>query len=73
MHHRSHPCIPSRDASPVSGDLAAIRHENARVLRSLEASPGLARADRAAALGMGEFALVLVLRRLEQAGLIEAD
>lgn len=51
-------------------DLAQVRHDNYCVLLSLRQAPDLDRAARAKRLGMGEFALALVLRRLERTGLL---
>lgn len=48
--------------------MAVIRSENERVLLSFEQFPDASRAERAQRLGMGEFALVLVIRRLLAVG-----
>lgn len=52
-------------------DLARVRHENAIVLTSLRHHPDLDRAERARRLGLGEFQLVLALRRLARTGLVD--
>lgn len=51
-------------------ELNLVRHENNLVLLSFRQLPNLTRAQRAARLGMGEFRLVLILRRLERTGLL---
>lgn len=51
-------------------DLARVRHENTIVLASLRCTPDLDRAERATRLGLNEFQLAIILRRLERTGLL---